>query len=93
MEEAGVKVIKVLFDPYKDFFESSYTNARTGKLKTTTVWAAQIPGDAQVTIQPEEIMSYRYVDIEHAHEILSFKEDRQTMEQLRKLLENTGVLE
>lgn len=84
--------MKLLFDPIENYFESTYTNSRTGKPKTTTVWAAQILPDALVTIQPEEILSYRYVDINLAHEVLSFKEDRQIMEQLIELLRETDVL-
>lgn len=81
MQAAGL-----LFDPHEVYFESRYTNPRTGREKVTTVWPAEIRDDAQITVQPDEIIAYRFVPIEHASSVLSFREDRDTMAQLAPLL-------
>lgn len=88
LEETGLKIIRHLFNPYETFFESTYINPAsvTRKSKTTTVWAAEVHGDAKVTIQPEEILSYRYVDIEKAHEVLSWADNREAIKRVISLL-------
>lgn len=86
LEETGVIPVNLVFDPYTTFFESSYINPRTGKKKTVVVWAAEIDESYEVTIQPEEIMSYRFEDIDRVKEVLSFKEDREHIDKLVPLL-------
>lgn len=78
--------VNMLFDPHTTFFESSYTNPRTGKEKTVVVWTAEIDDTLEVTIQPEEIMAYRFVDIDTVKEVLSFREDRDHIDKLIPLL-------
>jgi ADP-ribose pyrophosphatase YjhB (NUDIX family) len=86
LEETGVIPANLLFDPFTAFFESSYTNPRTGKQKVVCVWAAEIDDSYEVIIQPEEIASYRFVDIDQVKDVLSFKEDREHVDRLMPLL-------
>lgn len=79
-------ILRHVFNPYQTYFESTYTNPRTGKIKTTTVWAAEVQGDAKVTIQPEEIMSYAWVGVDNAQHLLSWMEDKEIMQKLVMLL-------
>ena len=86
LEETGLTVSKFLFEPFVTFFESSYINPNTGKTKVVVVWPAEVAKDAEIVIQPEEIMSYRYVNIDEASSVLSFEADRQSLKRLIALL-------
>lgn len=43
-------------------------------------------------LQPEEIMPYRYVDNNLAHEVLSYNENEETMERLKKAIVRHGCI-
>ena len=87
LEETGLSITKQVFDPHSTYFESTYINPRTGKQKKVVVWAAMVQHDAEVTIQPEEILSYRWMPLDQAHTVASFKEDRESLAELIGLLE------
>jgi 8-oxo-dGTP pyrophosphatase MutT (NUDIX family) len=86
LEETGLSITKHAFDPYSTYFESAYINPRTGKQKKVVVWAAMVDAEAAVTIQPEEILSYKWMPLDQAHTLASFKEDRESLAELVRLL-------
>ena len=87
LEETGLTIVEYTFDPYTTYFETRYINPKTGKTEIVVVWAAEITYDAKVTTQPEEIMSFKYVNVNEAHSSLSFEADRQSLARLVSLVE------
>ncbi|KAL7009262.1 hypothetical protein EMMF5_000892 [Cystobasidiomycetes sp. EMM_F5] len=88
-EETGLTPISLITMSRSSYFESRYTNPRNGRNKVVVVWPAEVTAsDKEVNIQPEEIMSFRFVDIRQAHTVLSWKEDKLIVEKLIIALEN-----
>lgn len=67
-------------------FRSGYYNPVTKKQKEVVYWMGRVKEGQEVTLQVAEVQAYRWAKVQEAHQELTYKEDKDIMEEVLQRL-------